>query len=271
MSVTSRPAPDESTDAPAESRGALAESRDALAEPRAAAAESPGAPAAEVRSMFARIAPTYDVLNRVLSARRDVGWRRAAVAALDPDARRILDLCAGTGDLSLAIAAQRPDAHVVAGDFCVEMLRRGVAKGFGRAVAPAACDALHLPFADATFDAITVAFGVRNFESLDAGLREMRRIVRPGGQLIVLEFFRSASGRLDRPFQFYFRHVLPRLGRLVSHDAAAYSYLPASVGRFVTRAEFAQHLARTGWTLERARDLTFGIASLISARNFQEQ
>ena len=231
-----------------------------------APAEARGAPAAEVRSMFARIAPTYDVLNHVLSARRDVGWRRAAVAALDSSAQRILDLCTGTGDLALAIAAQRPGARVVAGDFCVEMLQGGIAKGVGRAVAPAACDALRLPFADGTFDAITVAFGIRNFESLDTGLREMRRIVRPGGQLIVLEFFRNPSGWRDRPFQLYFRHVLPRLGRLVSHDTQAYSYLPASVGRFVTRAEFSQHLDRTGWKQERARDLTLGIASLITAR-----
>jgi demethylmenaquinone methyltransferase/2-methoxy-6-polyprenyl-1,4-benzoquinol methylase len=225
-----------------------------------------GAPAAEVRSMFARIAPTYDVLNRVLSARRDVAWRHAAVAAIDPGARRILDLCAGTGDLAVAIASARPQARVIAGDFCVEMLRGGVSKGLGSRVAASACDALRLPFADAGFDAITVAFGVRNFESLDAGLREMRRITRPGGQLIVLEFFRNASTWRDRPFQFYFRHVLPRLGRLISRDAQAYSYLPASVGRFVTRTEFTQHLARAGWKLDHARDFTLGITALVSAR-----
>jgi demethylmenaquinone methyltransferase/2-methoxy-6-polyprenyl-1,4-benzoquinol methylase len=225
-----------------------------------------GAPAAEVRAMFARIAPTYDLLNRLLSARRDRAWRRAAAAAVDPGARRVLDLCAGTGDLALELAAARPQAFVCAGDFCFEMLVRGKPKGLGRLVAPLGCDAMRLPFAAGAFDAVTVAFGVRNFEDTERGLREMRRVTRAGGQLVVLEFFRNPSAWRDAPFQFYFRRVLPGVGRLVSRDADAYSYLPRSVGRFATRAEFAALLARSGYQEVAMRDLTLGIATLVTAR-----
>lgn len=225
-----------------------------------------GAPAAEVRAMFARIAPTYDLLNRLLSARRDVAWRRAAAAALDPGVRRVLDLCAGTGDLALEIAAQRPAAFVCAGDFCFEMLRLGKAKGLGRAAAPAGCDGLRLPFGNGVFDAVTAAFGVRNFEDLEAGLREMRRVTRAGGQIAVLEFLRSESRWREAPFRFYFRHVVPRVGRLLSRDREAYAYLPRSVGRFVTRREFAALLRRTGWTDVCRREQSFGIATLFLAR-----
>lgn len=225
-----------------------------------------GAPAAEVRRMFARIAPTYDLLNGLLSARRDRAWRRAAVAAVDPGVERVLDMCAGTGDLALELARQRPGALVCAGDFCFEMLQRGLAKGLGRQALPATCDALALPFADATFDAVTAAFGVRNFEDVEAGLQEMRRVTRPGGQILVLEFFRSESAWRDRPFQFYFRRVLPRVGRLVSRDRDAYAYLPRSVGRFATRTEFATLLRRCGYTQVEHRDFSFGVATLFIAR-----
>jgi demethylmenaquinone methyltransferase/2-methoxy-6-polyprenyl-1,4-benzoquinol methylase len=129
-----------------------------------------------------------------------------------------------------------------------------------------ACDALQLPFSDAAFDAVTVAFGVRNFEDLEAGLREMRRVTRPGGQIAVLEFFRNESRWRDLPFQFYFRHALPCVGRVISRDAKAYSYLPGSVSRFVTRAEFEALLLRAGYTDIRRREMTLGIAALFVAR-----
>jgi demethylmenaquinone methyltransferase/2-methoxy-6-polyprenyl-1,4-benzoquinol methylase len=216
--------------------------------------------------MFARIAPTYDFLNHTLSARRDRAWRRQLVDRLDPRARRILDLCTGTGDLALAIAARRPEALVCAGDFCIEMLQRGLTKSLGRAAAPAACDALRLPFADATFDAVTIGFGVRNFEDVGAGLGEVRRVTRSGGQLAVLEFFPSRRRWRDAPMQIYMHHVLPRIGRLVSHDPRAYAYFPESVRRFASRDEFAKLLAATGYTDIEPRELTLGIATLFTAR-----
>ncbi len=249
--------------------GSVPSSRPAGDAPRPAGGavfDGKGAPAAEVRAMFARIAPTYDLLNGMLSAKRDRAWRRAAAESIDPQARRVLDLCAGTGDLALEIAARRPQAFVCAGDFCFEMLVRGKPKGLAQAAAPAACDGLRLPFADGTFDAVTAAFGVRNFEDLPTGLREMRRVTRPGGHLAVLEFFRNESQWRDAPFRFYFREVLPRIGQLVSRDGEAYSYLPRSVGRFATRREFTALLAGAGWGDVRRRDLTFGIATLVTAR-----
>jgi demethylmenaquinone methyltransferase/2-methoxy-6-polyprenyl-1,4-benzoquinol methylase len=225
-----------------------------------------GVPAAEVRAMFARIAPTYDLLNHLLSARRDVAWRRAAADALGPDVRRVLDLCAGTGDLALEVARRHPGAFVCAGDFCYEMLAFGKRKGLGRTAFPATCDGLRLPFADGAFDAVTAAFGVRNFEDLEAGLREMRRVTRAGGTLAVLEFFRSESRWREAPFRFYFRHVLPRVGSLVSRDREAYAYLPRSVGRFVTRREFGALLERAGWGEVEKREQSLGIATLFLAR-----
>jgi len=225
-----------------------------------------GPPAARVRDMFARIAPTYDLLNHLLSAGRDRAWRRTVAASLEGRAARILDLCAGTGDLALEIARQKPQAAVVAGDFCFEMLARGRDKGLPERAAPAVCDALRLPFASASFDAVTVAFGVRNFEDVSRGLAEMQRVLRPGATLAVLEFFRRNSRWRDLPYLLYFRHVLPRVGRLISRDHEAYNYLPQSVGRFVTRSEFESLLQRAGFAAIRRREMNAGIATLYLAR-----
>lgn len=216
--------------------------------------------------MFARIAPTYDRLNHLLSAGRDRAWRRLVAESIDDDAVRILDLCAGTGDLALEIARRHGVARVVAADFCHEMLVGGRSKGLDAHAAPTVCDALQLPFDAGAFDAVTVAFGVRNFERLDVGLREIRRVLRPGGTLAVLEFFRRTSRWRELPFRFYFQHVLPRVGRWVSGDDEAYAYLPRSVGNFVTRAEFATLLAGVGFEPPRWRELSGGIATLVRAR-----
>jgi len=224
-----------------------------------------GAPASQVRQMFARIAPTYDLLNRLLSVGRDRAWRRVVAAQLGCGNGRVLDLCAGTGDLAMEIARQHPSASVVAGDFCHAMLQRGASKGLHGSAAPLVCDALQLPFAPATFDAITVAFGVRNFEDLRRGLAEMGRVLRPGGQLAVLEFFRSESRWRDLPFRFYFKQVLPRVGRLISRDSQAYTYLPQSVGRFVTRREFDALLREAGFEAIRHIEMDGGIATLVQA------
>lgn len=224
-----------------------------------------GAPASQVRQMFARIAPTYDLLNRLLSGGRDRAWRRVVAARLGSDHGRVLDLCAGTGDLTLEIARRHPEASVVAGDFCHAMLQRGASKGLHEHAAPLVCDGLQLPFAPGTFDAITVAFGVRNFEDLHLGLLEMGRVLRPGGQLAVLEFFRSESRWRDLPFRLYFKQVLPRVGRLISRDSQAYTYLPHSVGRFVTRREFDALLQKAGFEVARRTEMDGGIATLVQA------
>lgn len=224
-----------------------------------------GAPAGQVRSMFARIAPTYDLLNRLLSGGQDQVWRRRVVAALPRDVSRVLDLCAGTGDLALEVRRQRPRAFVCAGDFCHEMLRHGMQKGLGEQAAPATVDALHLPFRDAVFDAVTVAFGVRNFERLADGLHEIYRVLRPGGHLAVLEFFRNESRWRDAPFRFYFKRVLPRVGAIVSRDPDAYAYLPQSVGRFTTRNGFRDLLNEVGFAEIYTQEMTLGIATLFVA------
>jgi ubiquinone/menaquinone biosynthesis methyltransferase len=225
-----------------------------------------GAPGDEVRRMFARIAPTYDRLNHLLSAGRDRAWRGWVAESIPVDAGRVLDLCAGTGDLALEIARRRRATRVVAADFCHEMLVGGRAKGLEAAAIPAVCDALQLPFADASFDAVAVAFGVRNFERVDCGLAEIHRVLRPGGTLAVLEFFRRESRWRELPFRFYFQHVVPRLGRWVSGDAEAYSYLPRSVGQFVTRREFGTLLDGAAFEAPRWRELSGGIATLVVSR-----
>jgi demethylmenaquinone methyltransferase/2-methoxy-6-polyprenyl-1,4-benzoquinol methylase len=224
------------------------------------------APGTHVRGMFARIAPTYDLLNHLLSVGRDRVWRRALTTSLPSTALHVLDLCSGTGDLALEIAARRDGTHVVSGDFCLEMLLAGASKGLPERTTPAVCDALQLPFADGAFDAVTVAFGVRNFESLDRGLAEMRRVLQAGGTLAVLEFFRSEARWRELPMRFYLHNVLPRVGRLVSHDREAYTYLPESVGGFVTRTEFEDLLRVHGFADVRRRDMTFRVATLFLAR-----
>ena len=215
---------------------------------------------AEIRRMFGRIAPRYDLLNRVLSLRRDVRWRRI-VARRGMQARpsRILDVCTGTGDLALAF----PDDRTIGADFCLPMLghARMKARNRRRTLPLTAADALHLPFADGCFDVVTVAFGVRNFENLSAGLAEMVRVLRPGGALLVLEFSRP-RGLLAPILGWWARIVPPRLGRLLSGDREAYTYLPASVSTFPEGDMMCEMLAGAGLQRVTASALTRGVASL---------
>jgi demethylmenaquinone methyltransferase/2-methoxy-6-polyprenyl-1,4-benzoquinol methylase len=217
----------------------------------------------EIRAMFGRIAGRYDLLNRLLSLGRDVAWRRAVarrVAALRPAV--VLDICTGTGDLALALG--RP---TVGADFCLPMLAlaRRKAEHRGRALPLCAADALRLPFADTAVDAVTVAFGVRNFEALDAGLRELVRVLRPGGALLVLEFARP-RGPLAPALGWWARTVPPRLGRLLSGDREAYSYLPASVSTFPDGTALCRSLEAAGLVEVTARPLTGGVAALYEGR-----
>ena len=230
----------------------------------------PDKSAGTIRSMFSRIAPRYDLLNRLLSGGTDVAWRREAARLLAPaDGERVLDLCSGTGDLALAVRRRsRGGARVVAADFTFEMLVLGKEK-FGREGAPiaeAAADGLRLPFPDGSFDGATAAFGVRNFEDLDRGLAELCRVLRPGGRLVVLEFTPEPSGPLAPLVRFHVRRLVPILGRLVSGDGSAYKYLPDSVGRWPAPDALAARMRAAGFDSVDVRLLAFGIAAAHVAR-----
>jgi len=226
----------------------------------------------EVRSMFARISGVYDFMNHLLSFNRDKAWRRHLVARLDHDAWEILDLCAGTGDLALAARAGGKGRAWIAADFCPEMLAGSRGKRGADELRLAAADALSLPFADHSVDAVTVGFGVRNFADVRRGLEQMARVLRPGGQILVLEFFRddpraTGEGRgVPGPLRFGLNRVIPLLGRLVGRDGAAYRYLPGSMGEFLTTSEFAALLGEHGFEEVFVERQTFGIAHIVGGR-----
>jgi len=214
-----------------------------------------------VRSMFARIAGRYDLLNRVLSAGTDQRWRRAAVGqAGELGGRVVVDACCGTGDLSLAFA--REGARVVGVDFTPEMLVRAERK---RGTGPALFthgDALRLPVRSGAADVASVAFGIRNVADRGSGLRELARVVRPGGTVLVLEFAMPPGRVFGALYRFYFTRLLPRIGRLVSRDADAYGYLPRTVLEWPTPAELQAELEALGLVDCGHRLLTGGIACL---------
>lgn len=217
-----------------------------------------------VRGVFADIAPRYDQLNHVLSLNADRRWRRTAVERLDWERAprgTYLDLCAGTLDLAADLGNRAGFAgEVVAADFVPAMLRRGAGKS--ARVRPAAADALRLPFGDATFDGATVGFGVRNLMDLDAGLREAARVLKPGARFVVLEFTVPHWQPLRALYLTYFRHVLPRIGRLVSKHRSAYDWLPASVLSFPDPPALATRLADAGFDAVRWERLWGGIVAL---------
>ena len=226
----------------------------------------------EVRDMFARISGVYDRMNHLLSFNRDKAWRRNLAARLDGDAWEILDLCAGTGDLALAARAAGKGRAWIAADFCPEMLAGSRGKEGAGDLRLAAADALNLPFRDHSVDAVTVGFGVRNFADVRRGVEEIARVLRPGGQLLVLEFFRDdpvATGEsrgVAGPLRFGLNRVVPLLGRLVGKDGAAYRYLPGSMGEFLATGEFAALLAEHGFVDTFVERQTFGIAHIVGGR-----
>ena len=217
-----------------------------------------------VRGMFAAIAPSYDFLNHLLSLNADRRWRRLAVDGLGWErapAGRYLDLCSGTMDLAAELD-RRPgfSGRVVAADFVPEMLRLG--RGKGPKLEPLTADALELPFADATFDGATVGFGVRNFSDLDAGLQESARVLKPGARLVVLECSQPPFAPFRWLYYFYFRHVLPLVGRLVSRHENAYSYLPQSVLAFPGAEELKRRMEAGGFRQVSYRRLFLGIVAI---------
>ena len=217
-----------------------------------------------VREMFTAIAPRYDFLNNVLSLSIDRRWRRRAVRALrwsENPPGRYLDLCAGTLELAIELARQKGfHGQVLGADFVVPMLKLGRAKA--RNVEAVGADALTLPFPDRLFDGCVIGFGVRNLADLDRGLGEIARVLKRGGRVVILEFSTPRSWPLRPLYLFYFRHVLPLIGRLVSKHTTAYSYLPASVGRFPSPPAFSEALRCAGFGDVTFTPLTGGIATL---------
>lgn len=222
--------------------------------------------ASTVRRMFGAIAPRYDLLNHLLSLNIDRRWRRWAVDTLVHGARpdgRFLDVCAGTFDLALELARRpRFDGVVVGSDFAFPMLAQGAHKIRGGKVLPACADALRLPFPAHSFDGAMVAFGVRNLADLDGGLREVARVLRPGGRFVVLEFTVPAWQPFRALYLTYFTRVLPWIGRLVSRHDDAYAYLPASVLDFPAPAELATRMEEAGFREVGWNTLTGGIAAI---------
>ena len=216
--------------------------------------------------MFAGIAGRYDLLNHLLSGNVDKRWRRLVAQTLQPSLKegaRVLDVACGTGDLSLVLA-EAGRASVVGLDFCRPMLEvaRRKADDGERAVPFIEGDALRLPFADETFDVATIAFGLRNLAGVLDGLKELRRILRPGGRVAVLEFSSPVVPGFRALFRFYFTRVLPRIGGLVSGSRGAYEYLPDSVSRFPDQKRLAELMREAGFEGVAYRNLTGGIAAL---------
>jgi demethylmenaquinone methyltransferase/2-methoxy-6-polyprenyl-1,4-benzoquinol methylase len=226
---------------------------------------TPGAPETlAVRSMFDRIAPRYDLINRLLSAGTDVRWRRRAVDALGlPPGARVLDLCTGTADLLVEALGRDGTRRGLGLDLSTAMLARASAKLEGAHLSAraglVAGDAQRLPVRDGAFDGALVAFGIRNVGDPAAALAELRRVLRPGGRLVVLEFS-TPRGLFGVLFGAYSRHVLPRVGGWISGDRGAYAYLPASVARFASPAQFGAVMEAAGFTGVRWQALTGGIA-----------
>jgi demethylmenaquinone methyltransferase/2-methoxy-6-polyprenyl-1,4-benzoquinol methylase len=222
--------------------------------------------------MFDAIAARYDLLNHLLSAGFDRRWRRRAIRALElTGSERVLDLCTGTADLAIAARTARPPARRVVGvDFSSAMLRVGRGKvtagGLARAIALVGGDATRVPLGEGVVERVTMAFGIRNVERPDAACAEMRRVLRAGGRAAILEFAIPAAPVVRQLYLWYFRRILPRIGRLVSRHDAAYGYLPESVGAFATPDEFVKMLRHAGFRDVSATPLTFGIVYLYTAR-----
>ena len=220
-----------------------------------------------IAAMFDRISPKYDALNHLLSFNIDKVWRRKtakAVAKSHPNT--ILDLATGTADLAIAVAKRNPHAHLIGMDISEKMLDIGKAKVAQRKmenqIELRLGDAAALPFENESFDAVTVAFGVRNFEDLYEGLSEISRVMKPGGQAVFLEFSMPEKFPVKQLYRFYFKRLLPFIGKIISKDNNAYSYLPDSVEKFPKPDTFSKSLASFGLGKCKTKRLTMGIATL---------
>jgi demethylmenaquinone methyltransferase / 2-methoxy-6-polyprenyl-1,4-benzoquinol methylase len=224
----------------------------------------------QVRQMFNSIAPRYDFLNHLLSAGIDISWRKKVVGIVQKHPHQtILDLATGTGDLAIAAAKLNPD-KIVAADISSEMLKyqhkKLIRKNLTGLIELVNADAENLPFGDAAFDAAMIAFGVRNFENLERGLSEISRVLKKDGLIVVLEFSKPERFPVKQLYNFYFRNILPGIGRLVSKNNSAYTYLPDSVGHFPSGEDFTAFLEKAGFSQVAAKPLTMGIASIYTGK-----
>lgn len=233
---------------------------------------SPDKTPSRIAGMFDSIAPRYDLLNHVLSGGLDRRWRERAVAVVGVDGGRLLDLCTGTADVAITAARRSPRLSVVGVDFAGEMLKRGLRKvreaGLDRRIHLVRGDATRIPLDDRTCDGATIAFGIRNVAEPERALAELARVLRPGARLAILEFGQPRIPGVRTLYTWYFRYLLPLVGRFVSKHRSAYSYLPASVGTFPPPSEFARVIARHGFAKVRAVPLTMGIVYMyVAERN----
>lgn len=221
----------------------------------------------EVKDMFDHIAPKYDFMNRAMTLSLDKGWRRKAIKEIAKSgSKEILDIACGTGDMAIKMVKTIPGAKVTGIDLSPGMLDEGRRKvteaGLSEKIVLLEGDSLKMPFEDGSFDAITVAFGVRNFENLEQGYREMWRVLKPGGVLVVLELS-TPQGRLTgRGYKFYTRYVIPSLGKLVSGDSRAYSYLPESIAAVPQREKMTRMMEESGFNETCYKELTFGSCTI---------
>lgn len=219
-----------------------------------------------IRNMFSAIAPRYDLLNHLLSFGIDRAWRRALVARISTTASRVLDLACGTGDVALRVADTRSEAGIFGADFALPMLQRAAVKiarrGRAERIVLLSASAERLPYRDRVFDAVTIAFGIRNVVRRERGLAEMFRVLRPAGQVLILDFSTPPNPIVRSVYGFYFHRVLPLVGGVVSGNLGAYRYLPRSVEEFPPRPEFVRALEDQGFREVGYEDLTFGVTTL---------
>lgn len=222
-----------------------------------------------IGSLFDRIADKYDFLNHLLSLNIDRYWRRRAAATIQTKNGNVLDVAVGTADFAIAIAMQHKDLHICGIDLSQEMMRIGGDKvnkaALAHRISFKQCSALELPFADNSFDVVTCAYGVRNFSDLQKGLQEMCRVLKNNGELVLLEFSYPENRLMAWIYDLYFTHILPFVGRLVSKDKTAYTYLNRSVRNFVWGEQMCGCLQKAGFRNIAYRSLTFGITTLYTA------